>query len=193
MIVAVYGSPRRGGNTDLLMDAFLEPVSEQEEVRRFKLREIKLAPCTECGNCDKTGVCVFDDDIWNVYKTLNDARGLVLSSPIFFASVTAQLKMLIDRAQALWAAKYVLGQRAVFQPKGKSFFISAGAMKTDKYFLNAKLVVQSYVKVLDFVYSGDLFCPSVDRKGEVTAVDGALERAREEGATFLKQVQQTVG
>jgi multimeric flavodoxin WrbA len=60
MIVAVYGSSRQGGNTDILMDTFLQQLSVNEEIIRFKLRDLNLRPCNACGRCDKTGKCIYN-------------------------------------------------------------------------------------------------------------------------------------
>ena len=112
MIAAVYGSPRKQGNTEMLMDAFLEQIEKSEDVKRFYLRDMVLKPCIECGGCDKTGICVFKDDIGGIYDCIENARALVISSPIFFASVSAQVKAFIDRSQPFWARKYLIGQKS---------------------------------------------------------------------------------
>lgn len=182
MIAAVYGSPRKQGNTEILMDAFLEQVEKSEEVKRFYLRDMTLKPCIECGGCDKTGVCVFKDDISGIYDYIENASSLIISSPIFFASVPAQVKAFIDRSQPFWARKYVLGQKSSIIRKG--FFICVGAINTDKYFKSSKLVVQSYLNVMDIKYEGELFFPGVDAKGEIENVPGALEQARQSGINF---------
>ena len=183
MIVAVYGSPRKGGNTDTLMDEFLKPLEETHEIKKFKLREQKLKPCIECGGCDKTGVCVFDDDIWSIYRSIEQASGLVYSSPIFFASVSAQIKTFIDRAQPFWARKYLL-ERESAMPGIKGFFIAAGAINTQRYYQNAKLIVQTHMDMMEMEYQGDLFFPHVDKKGDIDAVSGALEAASNAGEAF---------
>lgn len=184
MIVAVYGSPRKKGNTDLLMEAFLEPLSQQESISRFYLRDMALKPCIACGGCDKTGVCVFNDDIWGIYKEIEKAKAVILSSPIYFGSMTAIMKTFIDRAQAFWARKYLLG-RSNPRPGQREFFICAGAIKTDKYFLNAQLIVKTHAHNMDLEYDRGLFVPGVDGKGEVKDAENALESAREAGKNFL--------
>jgi len=185
MYVAVYGSPRKGGNTDILMDEFLKPVRKEHEVKNFYLRDLTLKPCIECGGCDKTGVCVFKDDIWNIYEHVEKAYGLIMSAPIFFASMSAQLKTFIDRAQPFWARKYLLNQKpAVAGQKG--FFISVGAIKTDRYFENASLIVKTHMKMLEMEYSGDLFFSGADKKGDINNLSGALEAAAEAGKKFIE-------
>ncbi len=184
MIVAIYGSPRKNGNTDILMDNFLQPISEAgEEVCKIKLRELNLKPCIACGGCEKTGVCVFKDDIWDIYTKMKSARAVVLSSPIYFASINAQLKAVIDRSQAFWYNKYLLNNKNLPETE-KSFFISVGGIKTDKYFKNAELVVKTYLNILDVTYSGHLFFAGVDGKGDIVKEEGALEKAVSMGREF---------
>jgi len=183
MVIAVHGSPRKDGNTDILMDEFLKSIETKTPVTRFYLRNLQLNPCAACGGCDKTGVCVFKDDIWNIYERIEQADRLVISSPIFFASMTAQLKAFVDRAQPFWVRKYVMGQRSTASKKG--FFISVGAMETDIYFKNARMIMKSHFNTLDIKYSGDIFHQGVDEKGAIADVPDALEKAFHAGRDFI--------
>jgi len=191
MIVVVYGSPRKEGNTEILTDSFLRPLYRQDEVKKVYLRDLQLKPCVACGGCDKTGVCVYKDDIWDIYEAIEKAEALVLASPIYFASLTAQTKAFIDRAQPFWVRKYVLGQKNDGYRK-KGVFISVGGMDTDKYFLNARLVVKSFMNTLDIKYSGDLFFPAVDKKGEIRERSGALEAAEKTGLEWSLNMEMTI-
>ena len=187
MLIAVYGSPRAGGNTDILMDTFLLGVQKHENVISFKLRDMTLKPCTGCGFCDKSGICIFKDDIWDIYEHLENATGLVLSSPIYFASVTAQLKTFIDRGQAFWVRKELKGTfQGNNQNRKRGFYISVGAMNNDKYFINSRLVVRSFFVSMDVKPSGELFYPCIDKKGEIKSQPGALDSAYQAGIEFSK-------
>ncbi|MCR4435267.1 MAG: flavodoxin family protein [Clostridiales bacterium] len=188
MIVAVYGSPRKGGNTDILLDSFLQPISRHESIDRFYLRDLTLKPCIACGKCDKTGICIFNDDLWGIYEKIESASAVVLSSPIHFASVTSIMKIFVDRAQPFWARKYLLGRKNP-HPERKGFFICSGAINTDKHFLNSKLVIQTLFKNLDIEYSGDLFFSGVDGKGEIRNKAGAIHSASCSGTDFLKRLE----
>ncbi|HHV96587.1 MAG TPA: flavodoxin family protein [Clostridiaceae bacterium] len=199
MVIAIYGSPRKGGNSDILMDAFLSGVKEHENVISYKLRDMTLKPCTGCGFCDDTGVCIYKDDIWKIYEHLYEACGLVLSSPIYFASVTAQLKAFIDRGQAFWVRNNLLKAEKIYPYDinqssldtnniiKKGFYISVGAMNTDKYFLNSRLVVRSFFISVGFKPSGELFFPGIDTKGEIKKYPEALDAAYKAGVEFGKK------
>ena len=185
MIVAIYGSPRKGGNTEILLDAFLRPVQEQEEVRRFRLGEMKLQPCIACGHCKKTGRCIFEDEIAALYDTIDQADGLVIASPIFFTNVSAQAKAFIDRAQAAWERQRIPRLRMEPRPGRKGFFLAAGAMKTELFMKSARMVIKSLMHTLEIPCTGDLFFQGVDEKGAIRNVPGALEQAEAAGKAFL--------
>ncbi len=187
MFVAVYGSPRPGGNTDILMDTFLSALETEEKIMRFKLRDIELQPCMGCCRCDETGICVYKDDIRIIYECIENAKGLILASPIYFACVTAQMKTFIDRGQAFWVRKFLLHHPAPLIKK-KGFYISAAAMDTDKYFINSRMVIRSFMISLDIEYSGELFIPGVDGKAEIRKFPEALNSAYQAGRNFLKQL-----
>ena len=106
-ILAIWGSPRRGGNTDILLKAFVDGATQAgAEVERIALRELKISPCQEIYHCFKDGTCPIKDDMLPLYDKLLEADVVALASPIFFYSVTAQAKAFIDRTQALWARRY---------------------------------------------------------------------------------------
>ncbi len=146
-VLGILGSPRRGGNSEILLKAFLEGAAGGgAEVEEILLRELKISPCLEIYHCFKDGTCPIKDDMRELYDKLLAADVVALASPIFFYNVSAQAKAMIDRTQALWARRYVLkqdfpgGRRqgillAVGATKGKLLFV--GTRLTAKYFFDA--------------------------------------------------------
>jgi len=115
-VVGVYGSPRKGGNSDLILDRALEGAQEQgAQAKRIYVLDLHISGCVECGGCEKTGQCVIKDDMQDIYVLLDNADIIILSSPIFFYGLSSQLKALIDRAQAMWARKRLQGSGTVSQ------------------------------------------------------------------------------
>ena len=97
-VLAISSSPRAGGNSETLCDAFLQGAAEAGyETEKICLREKKLAPCLGCGACGSTHRCVQKDDAEAVLNALIEADIIVLASPVYFYCMSAQLKMLIDR------------------------------------------------------------------------------------------------
>ena len=103
-ILILSGSPRRGGNSDMLCDEFMRGALEAgNSVEKIFVRSKKIAYCNACYYC-KTheGVCAIKDDMTEVLQKMIDADVLVLASPVYFYSIDAQLKALIDRTVARW-------------------------------------------------------------------------------------------
>lgn len=104
-ILAVSASPRKGGNSDVLCDEFLKGASENgHEVQKIRLAEKKIAPCMACYGCSETHVCVCKDDMAEVLDALKSADIIVLASPVYFYSISAQMKTMIDRCLADYMA-----------------------------------------------------------------------------------------
>ena len=96
-VLGIYGSPRKKGNTDQLLDRALEGAqSAGAQISKIYARDLNISGCIECGGCDKTGKCVVEDDMQSVYPLLEQADVVFLASPIFFYGVTAQAKLLIE-------------------------------------------------------------------------------------------------
>lgn len=185
-VLGIYGSPRAGGNTDMLLDSFLAGCAESgADVRRLCLRELDFAPCTECGGCSASAECVLDDGMTDIYPLLRSSEGIVLASPIFFYGVTALAKAFIDRMQPFYVEKHVL-KREPHTPKERKrgFFISVGASGGGKLFDGAVLTVRYFFDALGAEYAGAILYRRVEGKGGVADVEGVLNRAFEKGKWF---------
>ena len=103
-VLIVSSSPRKGGNSDLLCDEFMRGALEAgHEVQKIRVAEKKIGFCRACYYCQRSGgECAIKDDMAEVLQQMIDADVLVLSSPVYFYSIDAQLKALIDRTVARW-------------------------------------------------------------------------------------------
>ena len=103
-VLILSGSPRKGGNSDILCDEFARGARDKgNEVEKVFMSEKKIAPCRGCYFCkDHGGRCVFNDDMGELLQKIIDCNVLVLSSPVYFYSMCAQLKTVIDRTVARW-------------------------------------------------------------------------------------------
>lgn len=103
-VLILSGSPRKGGNSDLLCDQFAKGAAESgHTVEKIRVTERNIHPCIACYHCrDNGGKCVFQDDMATLLQKMIDADVLVLSSPVYFYSIDAQLKAVIDRTVARW-------------------------------------------------------------------------------------------
>jgi len=187
-VLGIFGSPRRGGNTDLLLEEALKGVQEEgAKVERCFLSDMTITPCKECHGCDQTGKCVILDDMQKIYPKLLEADVIILASPIFFYGVTAWAKALIDRSQSLWSKKYLLKDPSLGEEgkKRKGFFISVGATKGKKVFDGAILTAKYFFDVLNAEYVGELAFRGVEAKGDISKHPEALRLAYETGRKLV--------
>lgn len=188
--LGIAGSPREGGNTDILLAQAMSAFAGQEvQTKTVFLRDLKISPCLHCGGCVKTGECVIDDDMQKLYPDLCDAEFVVLSSPLFFMGVSAQTKTMIDRCQALWIANYVLKPPPTpnnCHRNRRGIFICVGGSSPEEAFYPARATVKAWFNVLGVTYTGELLVSGVDEKGGITQRPAALTDARLAGEKLLR-------
>ena len=190
-IVAIYGSPRRRGNTAaLLKHAVQGAVDAGAQVNEIILRDLKMSPCLEIYACKKEGRCAIKDDFHNVADQILSAKGLILASPIFFYTVSAHTKILMDRCQSLWVKKYWIDKVPFgqWEPKRKGLFISVGATKGKKLFDGTLLTVKYFFDVLDTELYRSLLYRGLDFEDDVLTHPEYLEEAYEAGKALAKAI-----
>lgn len=103
-VLILSGSPRKGGNSDLLCDEFMKGAREAgNQVEKIFLRSKKVAPCNACYFCKQSGGrCAIRDDMADILDKMQDADVIVMASPVYFYSIDAQMKAVIDRTVARW-------------------------------------------------------------------------------------------
>ena len=102
-VVGLQGSPRKNGNTEYLLDSFLEQaVVLGAETVNVRVADKNILPCIGCNSCMKTGQCVIqtDDMFTEIYPLLQKADIIVAATPVFFYGPSAQLKALIEIGRA---------------------------------------------------------------------------------------------
>ena len=101
-ILGIMGSPRKGGNTETLLDAALKEATNRGiTVSKISLRNRTIAPCNGCLKCTETGVCVIRDDMNEVYRKMLEADGIIWATPVYFWSMSGPTKITMDRTFAL--------------------------------------------------------------------------------------------
>ncbi|MGQ3684333.1 MAG: flavodoxin family protein [Candidatus Loosdrechtia sp.] len=183
-VVGIFGSPRPDGNSDTVLNYALRGAAASgASIEKIYVRDIKIAPCNSCGGCFEKGVCVIRDDMQKVYSELTNTDGILVSSPLYFMGVTAQLKALIDRCQSFWAQKYIL--RLPIRKEGKiaqGLFLATAARSDEKdLFTGAVKTIKAFFHVVDTRYKGDLLCPGLEGKGEVNKKEALLQQAYNAG------------
>jgi multimeric flavodoxin WrbA len=188
-IVAIYGSPRRNGNTAALLRQAVQGARDSDaHVEEIVLRDLKMSPCLEIYGCKKTGECAIKDDFQKVRNHILESRGLILASPIFFYTVSAHTKILMDRFQSLWVKKYWIDKTLKDQRmiKRKGLFIAVGATKGKKLFDGTLLAIKYFFDVLDMELFRSVLCRGLDFEGDVLKHPEYLEEAYLAGKAFAE-------
>jgi multimeric flavodoxin WrbA len=187
-ILAIYGSPRREGNTDTLMDHFLEGAAEYSwGAERVYLRDREFTPCNECNGCAKTGRCVIRDELSSLFDQLLNHERVAFSYPVFFLGPPAITKAFIDRGQFLWVRRYVLDiSPETHGAERRAFLMSVGGFKgSEKLFRCNRAILRSFLLVCGLKYGGELFANGMEHRDDVKNSEELCARARDAGRAFV--------
>ncbi len=184
--LGIMASPREAGNCDLLLDKALEGAHSAGAVtEKIILNKIVFSGCQACGASGDNGRCIIEDDFQKIFDKVQKADIVIAASPVFFGSLSGQMKIMIDRFQCLWRAKYLL--KAISCAKIKhGGFICVQAAKRKDFFENAKMIVTNFFAVIGAEYNGELFYSGLEKKGDVLNTPEFMRKAFELGARLAK-------
>jgi multimeric flavodoxin WrbA len=186
--IAFFGSPRVNGNTDLLLKEAIRGIETLGlSVKTFKLNLMNIRACQNCGGCDKTGECILPDQMSEIYPEIRTADRVILASPIFFFSVSAQTKIMIDRCQSFWCEKYLLGKPI---PEGaygrKGLLLLAGGMKKEIGIRCSEATAKAFFRTISIPVHETLGYLGVDAQGAILEHPTALKEAFEAGKRLVQ-------
>lgn len=129
--IAIVGSPRKNGNTEILARHTLKAIEEEGlETELIRLAGLDIKGCNACMVCEKEERCPIKDDLWSIYLKMKEADAIILASPVYFSSATPEMKALMDRAGyiAYWKGGVfegkVGGPLVVAERSGQNFTIA---------------------------------------------------------------------
>lgn len=126
-LLVINASPNKKGNTSLLLDTFLKGAGVLSQVVYPYEKSVK--PCIDCKYCRKNkGVCVFQDDMTELYNLIRKCSNIVIASPLYFGNYPAPMKAIIDRMQVFWSEKYVYKAMSNSRKKRGILLSTAGVM-----------------------------------------------------------------
>lgn len=194
-IVAVYGSPRRRGNTATLMQAAAAGArAAGAEVDEIVLRDLKISPCLEIYSCRENGECRIRDDFQSVRERVLAAGGLMLASPIFYYAVSAHTKILMDRFHSLWVKRaWVDPQQERTQTRRKGLFISTGATQGRRLFEGTVLSVRYFFDTLEMDLWRTLLYRGLEGESDVLGHPDYLAEARRAGDDLARALRADAG
>ena len=192
-LLGISGSPRRHGNTETLLDSFLEGAKAAgASVEKVVLKEINYSPCRGCNACHKTGECIVKDDAPGLYEKILAADCLAVASPIYSMGITAQSKGFIDRAQYLWARKFILKTLTFSEEhikRHKGVFISTAGQNLATVFDAAFPAITALFHGTGFDYSLNIVANNMDQYNGVKNHPTALKEAYEQGKKIVSDLE----
>ena len=173
-VLIISSSPRKGGNSEKLAEAFAIGAMESgNAVETIYLREKSFHFCKGCFACQKLGHCVIADDAVEIAAEMHDANVLVFATPVYYYSVSGQLKTMLDLANPLYGTDYAFT---------KVYLLAAAAENEPETVEGAKKAVQGWVDCFDRAeFTGTVFAGGVNDVGDI-AGHLALETAHKMGA-----------
>jgi multimeric flavodoxin WrbA len=184
-VLGIVGSPRKGGNTEILVNESLKAArSVGADTEIVLLSEKNIGPCDGCGSCSKTGRCKINDDFMEVFSKMTDADAIILSSPSYYESVTPHIKALIDRAG--YYNTSALGRTAFSGKVGGAMVV---ARRTG--------LASAWCQILLFILSQKMIVPGIasfanaigSNPGDVYGDKEGMEKANELGLALVKLVE----
>jgi multimeric flavodoxin WrbA len=174
-VLGIVGSPRKNGNTEILMQEVLKAAREAGcETELFLLSQKQVAPCDACGTCFEVGSCVIQDDMQELYAMMERAQAIVFGSPVYFGSVSAQMKAVMDRMFALL-------QRRTLKDK------VAGALVVTRRVgaINARALLYSFCIAQGMVVAGGAIGYGREPGDVLTGVGGGIDMSAMQEARLL--------
>lgn len=180
-VLCIAGSPRRHGNSERLLDAFVRGVNNSGGLaEKLVVADLDLEPCRGCNSCSRTGACVIEDRMYEVYDLIDTADAIMISSPVYFATVPGVLKVLYDRCQPYWARTHVLGEPRRTKRPGGMIVVGGGG---DPYGSGcAVTTTKSVLAVLGVQYEVELEVQGPDAPKDIEEREDALAEAEALGS-----------
>jgi multimeric flavodoxin WrbA len=169
-VIGISGSPRKEGNTALLVKEVLRHIKGQK--RFISLADLDIHPCNSCDRCWKENIeCVIEDDILWILREMEKCDAMILGSPCCFGSVSAQLKMLMDRTLSLW-------ERDALKNKIGAVVVTQDVYGSGRGGELVRLTIEQFYSP-DIIYAGGIIGEGGAEMGHVKKDKRAMREAKE--------------
>lgn len=187
-MLAVMGSPRRGGNTDIIAAEFLRgAASAGFEHRSIVPSELGVSPCDGLNQCFENGICVIKDGMNKIYEDVLSATHMLIATPVYFMGPPGSLKAFIDRFQAVWARFEILKQPPPDRTQRSGFAIVVGATPDEGSMYRPTIsIIKAFFNVTGFTYAGEIIAAGLDAEPAAAERNDLLGRAFEAGRAFVQ-------
>ncbi len=197
VVLGISGSPHRHGNTETLLDSFLDGAKDAgATVEKVVLKDLDYQSCRGCNLCHKTGTCVVQDDAIAIFDRILAADCVAIASPIYTMGITAEVKSLIDRGQYLWARKFVLKTLFFTDEHIKShkgIFISTAGQNWDHVFDGAFPMITAIFNGTGFEYYDNVIANNMDEYKGIKNHPTAMKEAYSKGGEVVRVLRKIRG
>lgn len=164
-VMAIMGSPRKNKNTDKLLDYLLTGMGELDyKINKIYLKDLDIHSCTGCDHCGRTGVCIFDDGMSEIYDGFDNSDIVIFAAPLYFNSINGLSKNVIDRCQRYWSIKYTLKENYKRNEDRKGMFLSVGgAPYSHNHFDGTLPIMEFFFKAINVNYLGNYLVSNTDK------------------------------
>ncbi|MBN8048488.1 flavodoxin family protein [Paraclostridium bifermentans] len=175
-VLIINGSPRKNKNCSAVVKSIIKNLDENKVTYKvFDIYDMNIEYCTACGFCEKTGFCKFKDDMTPMYDMFDKAKGTIVVSPVHFDCISAKVKTVVDRTQAIYASKYILKKPSIDRNKQRvGMYIAVGG--SDPYpsqFKGGQIVMDFFFKSINTKLSYNYYINSSDK---LAFIDNEIEK-----------------
>ena len=164
-VLIINASPRKNKNCFFISDIISSKLKERNIISKiFNVYDMNIEYCNACGFCEKTGYCRIKDEMTPMYEIFNKSKGTIVVSPVYFDSVTAKLKTLVDRTQAFYASKYILKKPSIDRSKKRigMYIAVGGANPYDTQFKGGQIVMDFFFKSINTKLLHNIYLNNTD-------------------------------
>ncbi|MDP8257384.1 MAG: NAD(P)H-dependent oxidoreductase [Candidatus Alcyoniella australis] len=183
-LIGLAASPRKGGNSERLLDELLNGASRAgAKVEKINLAQIEMHPCKACDRCRLGDDCEIRDELYELIPRLRDTQTVVLASPIHFYALSAHAQILISRVQRMWSQKYL--RKAGDQGTGRGVLIAVGATRGPRLFDGVLHTARYFFDPLNKSFEHKLLVSGMEDPDAVAADSELLTQAQELGSRIV--------
>lgn len=151
-VLIINGSPRKNKNCfNMINEMTKELIDSKISYKVFDIYDMNIEYCTACGFCEKTGYCKFKDDMTPMYDMFDKAKGTIVVSPVHFDCISAKVKTVVDRTQAIYASKYILNKPSIDRNKKRigMYIAVGGSSPYQSQFKGGQIVMDFFFKSIN--------------------------------------------
>ncbi|MCQ4697560.1 flavodoxin family protein [Paeniclostridium sordellii] len=151
-VLIINGSPRKNKNCfNMINEITKELIDSKISYKVFDIYDMNIEYCTACGFCEKTGYCKFKDDMTPMYDMFDKAKGTIVVSPVHFDCISAKVKTVVDRTQAIYASKYILNKPSIDRNKKRigMYIAVGGSSPYQSQFKGGQIVMDFFFKSIN--------------------------------------------